>query len=193
MIVWLAKALVIVGLAGMIVVRAPHIRRSTALKVVKTRRTTLDNVLVGLVGGGLFLPLVWVVSSALAFADYRFSSAQLVTGGFCLVLGLWLLHRSHVDLGTNWSNTLELREQHQLVKGGVYRQVRHPMYSAILLYALGQALVVPNFVAGPLLLLVFALLVASRLRAEEQMMLEEFGASYEAYMAETKRLIPGVW
>ena len=110
-----------------------------------------------------------------------------------LVIGLWLFYRSHADLGTNWSITLEVREEHRLITEGVYRGVRHPMYSALLLYSVGQALVIPNWVAGPSNLLAFAVLLALRIRAEERMMNERFGDEYAAYSARTKRLIPGVW
>jgi len=111
----------------------------------------------------------------------------------CLVIGLWLFYRSHADLGTNWSITLELREQHRLITQGVYRRIRHPMYLALALYSIGQALVIPNWVAGPSNLIAFAILCALRVRAEERMMVEEFGDEYAAYSARTKRLIPGVW
>ena len=110
-----------------------------------------------------------------------------------LTLGLWLFHRSHADLGTNWSITLDIREEHQLVTGGVYRLVRHPMYLALQLYSVGQALALPNWVAGPSYLVALGLLCALRLGPEERMMVEHFGRDYEAYQARTKRLIPGVW
>jgi protein-S-isoprenylcysteine O-methyltransferase Ste14 len=48
-------------------------------------------------------------------------------------------------------------------------------------------------VAGPANLIAFAILLALRVRAEERMMLEEFGDEYAAYSARTKRVIPGVW
>ena len=67
------------------------------------------------------------------------------------------------------------------------------MYLALLLYSVGQALVIPNWVAGPSNLIAFAILCALRIRAEERMMLEEFGAEYAAYLRRTKRLVPGVW
>jgi protein-S-isoprenylcysteine O-methyltransferase Ste14 len=108
-------------------------------------------------------------------------------------LGLWLLYRSHADLGTNWSITLEVREKHQLVTHGVYRHLRHPMYLALLLYASGQALVLPNWVAGPSYLVALLFLFALRVGPEERMMVEEFGKDYEAYVARTKRFVPGVW
>jgi protein-S-isoprenylcysteine O-methyltransferase Ste14 len=86
-----------------------------------------------------------------------------------------------------------VREQHRLITQGVYRRIRHPMYSALTLYSIGQALVIPNWVAGPSNLIAFAILFALRFRAEERMMVEEFGDEYAAYSARTKCLIPGVW
>ncbi|MCM3904881.1 MAG: protein-S-isoprenylcysteine O-methyltransferase, partial [Pyrinomonadaceae bacterium] len=139
------------------------------------------------------LPLVLVATPVLSFADYPLLPVSFIAGIFCLTLGLWLLYRSHAQLGTNWSLTLEVRDKHQLVTQGIYRHVRHPMYLAVLLYSSGQALVLPNWVAGPSYLVAFALLFALRVGPEEQMMVEEFGTAYEAYMARIKRLIPGVW
>jgi protein-S-isoprenylcysteine O-methyltransferase Ste14 len=49
------------------------------------------------------------------------------------------------------------------------------MYLALALYSIGQALVIPNWVAGPSNLIAFAILCALRIRAEERMMVEEFG------------------
>jgi protein-S-isoprenylcysteine O-methyltransferase Ste14 len=88
---------------------------------------------------------------------------------------------------------LEIREHHRLVTDGVYRPVRHPMYSALFIYGLGQALAVPNWLAGPSYLLAMVLLFMFRIGAEERMMLETFGDEYTIYMTKTKRLIPGVW
>jgi protein-S-isoprenylcysteine O-methyltransferase Ste14 len=111
----------------------------------------------------------------------------------CLVPGLWLFYRAHADLGTNWSVSLELREKHKLVTQGVYRRIRHPMYTAILLQATAQALLLPNWVAGPACLLAFLLMLALRLGPEERMMLDAFAGDYATYIGRTKRLIPNVW
>ena len=77
-----------------------------------------------------------------------------------------------------WSVTLELRENHRLITQGVYRHVRHPMYAALFLYSIGQALVVPNWVVGPSYLVAFGILFALRFGADETMMLETFGEEY---------------
>jgi protein-S-isoprenylcysteine O-methyltransferase Ste14 len=190
---WIAKAVVLAGTVVMIVIRAPHGRRSRSVKVTKSRKTPLDTGLLVLAWIGFFVPLIWIASPAFWFAEYTLHTGPLVAGVMCLVIGLWLFHRSHADLGTNWSITLEVREQHRLITQGVYRRIRHPMYSALVLYAVGQTLVIPNWVAGPSNLIAFAVLLALRVRAEERMMVEQFGDEYAAYTARTKRLVPGVW
>jgi len=190
---WVAKALVLAATLVMVVIRAPHGRRSRRVKVAASHKTPLETGLLLLAWVGFFVPVIWVVSPAFSFAEYPLRSGPLVGGATCLVIGLWLFYRSHADLGTNWSVTLEVREQHQLITQGVYRRIRHPMYLALVLYSVGQALVIPNWVAGPANLIAFAILLALRVRAEERMMLEKFGDEYAAYSARTARLIPGVW
>ena len=190
---WIAKAVVLAGILAMIAIRAPHGRRSGRVKVATSHKTPRETGLLLLAWVGFVVPLIWVASSVFSFAEYPLDAAPLFAGGACLVIGLWLFYRSHADLGTNWSITLEVREQHRLITQGVYRRIRHPMYSALVLYSVGQALVIPNWVAGPSNLIAFAILFALRVRAEERMMVEGFGDEYAAYSARTKRLIPGVW
>jgi len=190
---WIAKAVVFVSSIMIIVIRAPHGQRSRRLNVVKNRKGRLETGLLTFAWFAFLLPLVWITTPLLAFADYSLRPGPFIAGVLCLALGLWLFHWSHADLGTNWSVTLEVREKHQLVTHGIYRHVRHPMYLSLLVYSLGQALVLPNLLAGPSYGLGMALVFAFRLGPEERMMLEAFGKDYETYRARTKRLVRGVW
>lgn len=190
---WIAKGLVLAGTLAIIGIRAPHGRRSRMVKVATSNKTPLETGLLVLAWAGFLVPLIWIASPAFSFAGYSLGTGPLVAGVLCLVAGLWLFYRSHADLGTNWSITLEIREQHRLITQGVYRRIRHPMYLALALYSIGQALVIPNWVAGPSNLVAFAILLALRLRAEERMMVQAFGDEYAAYSARTKCLIPGLW
>ena len=190
---WHAKAAVIAAAVVMIAIRAPHGQRSRGVAVAKSRKGLLETLTLTFAFLAFLVPLVWAVSPAFGFADYPLDPVAFVAGMFAYAIGLWLFHRSHADLGTNWSITLEVRANHALVTEGVYRRMRHPMYSALLVYSIGQALVLPNWFAGPSYLVAMALIVATRLGPEERMMLEEFGAQYEAYRSRTKRLVPGVW
>ena len=190
---WIAKILILSASVAMIVIRAPHGRRSRGVKVARSCKGPREVALLTLAWMGFLVVLIWVVSPVFSFAEYALLPWPFGAGVLCLAAGLWCLHRSHSDLGRYWSVTLELRENHRLITEGVYRHVRHPMYSALFLYSIGQALVIPNWVVGPSYLVTFGILFALRIGAEELMMLEAFGDEYEAYMAKTKLLIPGIW
>jgi protein-S-isoprenylcysteine O-methyltransferase Ste14 len=190
---WIAKAVVLAATVAMIAIRAPHGQRSRSVKTIKSGKSTRETVVLIGLWIGFFIPLIWIVSPVLSFADYPLHRGPFAAGVVLILVGLWLLHRSHVDLGTKWSVTLEVREQHRLITQGIYRRVRHPMYLALLLHSIGQALVLPNWLAGPSYIVPFTILFSCRVRAEERMMLEQFGDDYAAYMARSKRLIPGLW
>ena len=113
-------------------------------------------------------------------------------GWLLVLLGLGFACWARVTLGRNWSGTVQLKQDHELVMAGPYRWVRHPIYTGILLGLLGTALVIGEWRG----LLALALVAAGfwfKLRHEEALMREQFGAAYVDYMRRTKALIPGVW
>ena len=89
--------------------------------------------------------------------------------------------------------SLQTKQNHKLVTTGIYRRLRHPMYSAFWLMALAQAFLLPNWIAGLAGLVGFGTLFFLRLGPEEQMMEQTFGAEYEAYRRRTKRVIPFIY
>jgi protein-S-isoprenylcysteine O-methyltransferase Ste14 len=142
---------------------------------------------------GLFLfPAIYVLTGFPRALDRPFIPAIAWLGVVSVIAALWLFRRSHVDLGRNWSISLELREQHALVKTGVYRRIRHPMYSSFFLLGVAQALLLPNWLVDVSGLVGAGLLFAFRVGREEELMLKRFGGEYRAYMANSKRLIPWI-
>ncbi len=138
----------------------------------------------------MLLPLLYLFTPLLAFADYQLPPLVPWVGTALMVVALWLFWRSHADLGQNWSVSLELRQGHQLVTRGVYQYIRHPMYAAIWLWAIAQGMLLANFLAGWLVLPAFAAMYFLRVSREEQMMCETFGDEYREYMRQTGRLLP---
>lgn len=174
--------------------RYPAMRRARRQKTRVDNRTTLDISLLTLcVFGLVVMPIAWRLDLMPDFADRTQSIGILLTGVATGAVFLWLFRRSHKDLGRNWSVTLEVREGHQLVTGGVYAYVRHPMYASFLLWGLAQAFLIPNWIAGLAGLAAVVALYAVRQTREEAMMRQTFGAEYDAYCARTKRLVPGVF
>jgi len=182
---------VVAASVGLVAIRAPHGQRSRSVPVAKRRKGALEVVLLTLAWMAFFLPFLWMGTDLLAGFDVPLHPAALGGGALLVAAGLWLFHRSHADLGTNWSITLEVREGHRLVTEGVYARVRHPMYASLLLYGAGIALLCPNLVAGPPYFAVMVLITLGRLGPEERMMREEFGEAWDAYAARTGRLWPG--
>jgi protein-S-isoprenylcysteine O-methyltransferase Ste14 len=107
-----------------------------------------------------------------------------------MLLALWLFWRSHADLGLNWSVSLEIRAEHELVQHGVYRRIRHPMYAAIWLFSAAQGMLLENWLAGWSALVPFAPMYFVRTPREERMLCEFLGQPYRDYMQQTGRLWP---
>lgn len=172
------------------IVRTTQTRRYRRLDVAEDRKTVVDMILLAVSGVGMIIPLVYVFSSWLDFANYPLPTWPGWLGAVLFAGAIWLLWRSHVDLGRNWTPTLGFREGHALVTAGVFKYIRHPMYAAHLLWGIATALMLHNWIAGFSLLGAMGLQYLSRVRAEEQMMLDQFGEEYEQYMERTGRIFP---
>ena len=112
----------------------------------------------------------------------------LVLTGIGAAFAIW----ARLLLGTNWSATVTLKEDHRLIKSGPYALVRHPIYSGLLLAMLGTALAIAEYRC---LLAVLVALLAWRAKwmVEEQFMSEQFGVEYSDYKRNVKAVIPFVW
>lgn len=172
------------------IVRTIHTRPYRREKVAIDRKTTIDLVLLALVGLSMLTPLVYIFSPLFDFADYTLPRWTGWFGAVIFAAGIWLLWRSHADLGRSWTPTLGIREDHHLVTDGVFRYIRHPMYAAHLLWGIATPLMLHNWVAGFAFLLLSSLQYVTRIGAEEQMMAEQFGEEYQRYMERTGRILP---
>ena len=95
-------------------------------------------------------------------------------------------------LGHRFSGLVAIQPGHTLVTTGIYRIVRHPSYLGLLVASLGWALAFRSGVGVLLTALTLVPLIA-RIRAEERLLLTEFGAEYAAYRGRTSRLVPGIY
>ena len=173
-----------------IVIRAPIDRERRKEKKTEQRVTTQEKTMLGLLSLGLFLPLIYSATSWLDFANYTLSTWANWAGVVLIFFALLIFWRAHVDLKTNWSPSLEIREKHELITLGIYRYIRHPMYASGWLWAIAQALLIPNWLAGFMGLPIFAIFYFLRVRAEEKMMVDTFGEQYSEYMKKTGGIFP---
>lgn len=102
-----------------------------------------------------------------------------------LLFAIW----ARLYLGKNWSGLVQVKHDHELIRTGPYRLVRHPIYSGILLALVGTALCRRNLwgFAG-IALIWLGLWLKSRL--EERFMVQTFGTQYEDYRRTTGAIVP---
>jgi len=186
-----AKIIWCVGVIAWFVIRHPHARRNKRIPARRVAKRGLEIVLLSISATGLgVIPAIYAAAGVPAFADYPLHAWQVVAGGLTFLASLFLFRQTHAALGRNWSVTLEVRENHALITDGIYRYVRHPMYAAFWLWAIAQAFLLPNWVAGFSGIAGFGTLYLLRVRHEEQMMLDAFGSSYADYAKRTGRIFP---
>ena len=188
------NALFLVVLVIYVVIRRHFMTRLEFAETEVNAIDPIDRILVFFVALTVILfPVAFLVNPLFSFADYSVPLALRSAGIAVLGMSLWVFWRSHVDLGTNWSPSLEVRKGHQLVTSGIYQRVRHPMYSSIWLWAIGQAMTLPNWFIGWGPMICFSVMYFRRLPREEGLMLDRFGSEYEAYMNVSGRLVPRLW
>ena len=173
------------------VIRAPINKERKKEKMTEQRVSSQEkNLLILLLAGMFIVPLMYSASSWLDFANYTLPTWAGWIGVLLIILALIVFWRAHVDLKTNWSPSLEIREKHELITRGIYGVIRHPMYASQWLLVIAQPLLLQNWIAGFLNLLVFIPFYLLRVKAEEQLMMEIFGDRYSNYMQNVGGVIP---
>jgi protein-S-isoprenylcysteine O-methyltransferase Ste14 len=112
------------------------------------------------------------------------------TGAALVLLGLGLAIFARISLGRNWGMPMSRKAEPELVTGGPYAFVRHPIYTGIILAMLGSAIGQSIIWVLPLILFVPHFLYSAR--REEELMCEQFPAQYPDYMRRTKMIVPFV-
>lgn len=172
-------------------IRVPISKQQRKEAKSEKRISTQEKVLLGLLFfSGFLAPLMYSVTSWLNFANYSLPGWAGWLGMVLILAALFVFWRGHVDLGLNWSPTLEIRTEHQLITNGIYGYIRHPIYASQWIWVFAQSLLLQNWIAGFLSLPVWILFYFLRVRAEEKMMLDTFGEEYREYMLKTGAVLP---
>jgi protein-S-isoprenylcysteine O-methyltransferase Ste14 len=119
-------------------------------------------------------------------------TTPVILGGAILtVAGLLFSVWARLVLGKNWSGTVTIKQDHELIQRGPYQIVRHPIYTGMLIAFLGTA-----FIYGAARCFIGVLVVGLsfwlKMQTEEKFMLQQFGAQYAGYRQHVRALIPFV-
>ena len=173
------------------IIRAPLNQKRKQERMSERRITSQEKILLGLLFLGMFfVPIAYAATDWLDFANYGLPSWAGWLGVLLLAGAVFVFWRAHADLGLNWSPTLEIREKHELITRGIYGIIRHPMYASQWLWVIAQPLLLQNWIAGFLNLLIFIPFYFLRVQAEEKLMVEQFGGQYRSYMQKVGGVIP---
>jgi len=118
----------------------------------------------------------------------RTALSQTVGAAIC-VLGLIFTVWARQTLAGNWSSNVTFKQDHELIRKGPYRIVRHPIYTGLLVMFLGTAIHIGQ-VRGGVSLLVVTIGFWIKLSQEERLLLRHFPDAYPAYQREVKALVP---
>lgn len=132
------------------------------------------------------LPIPWLYRNFLVPTAGSFWLGALIT-----VAGLLFSIWARVTLGRNWSRSVTIKQDHELIMRGPYRRVRHPIYTGLLVGFVGTALALGQYRGVVAFVLIFASLYY-KLRLEERWMRGQFGETYANYVRQTRALVPWV-
>ena len=130
------------------------------------------------------VPVLWLYLQLWPVGLWPFWLGAAVTVGG-LLFAVWA--REH--LGRNWSRSVTIKEDHELITSGPYAVVRHPIYTGILAGLLGTVIALSQ-VRGFIVFVLIFLMLWLKLRMEEQWMRSQFGETYATYAHQTAALVP---
>ncbi|MEO6902346.1 MAG: isoprenylcysteine carboxylmethyltransferase family protein [Bacteroidia bacterium] len=112
-----------------------------------------------------------------------------IVGLLLCVLGAFIACWSRYILGKNWSLAVQQKVNHELIQNGMYKIIRHPIYTGILLLFIGNTLIVGDY-RGIIAVLLIFISFWFKLHKEEKLLNDTFGNQFIAYKNRTKALIP---
>lgn len=177
-------ALILLGSLGLLIARGihTHLRKNSPLGTTHPLDTELRMLFALAAIALIVLPLVDLFLPWVDFADTPFSQAMAWAGVCIGAASILLFCRTMFD-------SIRYRANDN-IEGGLYRFIRHPFYTALLLWAMAQLLLLQNWVGNAAALTTFLAMYALRMPRDEQNLLERFGHRYLDYMGRTGALLP---
>ncbi len=133
-------------------------------------------------------------AASVGSADLRAGRWPVFVMGLVLMaLGIFVRQWSILTLGRFFTGDVRVSAQQPVIDSGPYRWVRHPSYSGLIIFFIGFALALTNFISLAILAIVPTIGLLARIHFEERALVASLGEPYRRYAATHKRLIPRVW
>ena len=142
--------------------------------------------------GMIYFPLMNILFGYFGKFYIEIPNIFKIISSLIMTIDIIIFYLSHKDLADSWSPFLEIKDKQKLVKSGIYKYIRHPMYLSMWIFAIFEGFVLSNYFIGIFGVLTWANLYFVRVSNEEKMMLDTFGEEYEKYIENTGRLLPKI-
>jgi protein-S-isoprenylcysteine O-methyltransferase Ste14 len=179
--VWLLG--VLVWVAGAFAAKRTARAQTTSSRLIQVSLSALAFLLL-LDNTPPFALLTWRFVPLSSVVDY--------TGVVFTVVGVAVAIWARFYLGSNWSGSVTIKQDHQLIRTGPYAIVRNPIYAGLELAILGTALAIGE-VRGLAAACVALTGMLLKCRSEEEFMTQQFGAEYLQYKKDVRAMIPFIW
>ena len=110
-----------------------------------------------------------------------------------MVLGLTIRWTAIITLGRFFTSKVSIQDEHAIIRTGLYRSIRHPSYSGLLVTFLGLGVSFGSWLSMAVTIIPVTIALLYRVRVEEGVLHDALGKDYADYCATTKRLIPGIY
>ena len=124
--------------------------------------------------------------------DDAMAMTMIIAGTSMVFAGAAMNIAGRLRLGGNWANHIRIYDGHTLVRRGIYKIVRHPLYASIMLMLFGGSVAYRNWLGAVLAACVFVPFMYYRAKQEERLLQEEF-AEYGEYRKKTGMFFPKLW
>ena len=140
--------------------------------------------------GMIYFPLMNIFFSFFEKFEFEVPTIIKIISVFILFLDTIIFYLSHKELADNWSPFVEIKEKQKLIKTGIYKYIRHPMYLSMWIFAIFEGFVLSNYFIEIFAILSWTNLYFFRISNEEKIMIDTFGNEYKEYIENTGRILP---
>ncbi len=172
-------------------VRLPYAKKCRNKACIKSIHCFFEKFKVFIAWLGMCLvPMIYIFTSLLDGFDINIPLYVRLFAFLGLIADIIFFHYIHKALDDNWSAILEIKDGQKLITNGVYKYIRHPMYTQCWICVILQGIFASNILVEIFGIVTWGFMYFTRVSYEEKMMLEQFKEEYKIYMTKTGRLLP---
>jgi protein-S-isoprenylcysteine O-methyltransferase Ste14 len=163
------------------------------LKNNENRKNKSNSLMAFILFESIGLSILSIPNNWLKFGYLQISVLVNITGILLMVIGIFIRYISIKTLGEYYSTILSTNNDHTLVKQGIYKYLRHPIYLGDLTLYIGIGIGLSNYICFFVLSVTSVIAYISRIKQEENMLISFFGNEYLEYQKTIYRLIPYIY